>query len=290
VQQVIRISGHYYAVPVDIHMPAWIWYSKQALARAGVTREPQSFDELLAALDQLRAAGIIPLAHGGQPWQENILFTAVLANVGGRAMYLGLLRDRDPAVIQSAGLRHVLRTFKRLHDYIDEGAPGRNWNDATALLITGKAGVQIMGDWAKGELSAAGLEAGRDYGCIAGFGPQSPYIVQGDVFVFPKTTDPAQIKAQQLMARVVMSPNTQVEFSRLKGSIPARRDVDAARLDVCARLGLRLMADPAREVGNGEMYLTPDQNGALADVLTDFWNNDVSAEEAQRRILAALRG
>ena len=40
-------------------------------------------DELFAALDKLKAAGLIPLAHGGQPWQENILFLAMLANVGG---------------------------------------------------------------------------------------------------------------------------------------------------------------------------------------------------------------
>ena len=34
--------------------------------------------------------------------------------------------------------------------------PGRNWNDATAMLISGRGGVQIMGDWAKGEFLKAG--------------------------------------------------------------------------------------------------------------------------------------
>ena len=32
----IRIKGHFYAVPVDIHMPAWFWYSKAAFAKAGM--------------------------------------------------------------------------------------------------------------------------------------------------------------------------------------------------------------------------------------------------------------
>lgn len=287
---VIRVDGHYYAAPVDIHMLTWTWYSKAAFERAGIADEPQTFDELLAALERLKAAGIVPLAHGGQPWQESILFTTVLANVGGREMYLGFFRDRDPTVIGSAAFRDVLLKYRRLRDYVDEGAPGRNWNDATAMVITGKAGVQIMGDWAKGEFEAAGLQPGTDYGCIAGFGPRSPYVVQGDVFVFPKTDDPGQVEAQQLMARVVMAPGTQVEFSRHKGSIPVRRDIDASRLDVCARKGVQIVADPAREVGNGEVYLTPDQNGAMADILTDFWNNDVPVEDAQRRLIAALGG
>lgn len=286
---VIRVGGHYYAAVVDIHMLTWTWYSRAAFARAGIRDEPRTFDELLAALDKLKAAGLVPLAHGGQPWQESILFTMVLANVGGRDLYLGLFRDRDPAVIQSPAFRNVLLAFKRLRSYVDPGAAGRNWNDATALVIAGKAGVQIMGDWAKGEFAAAGQVPGREYGCIPGFGPQSPYVAQGDVFVFPKTGDPAQDRAQQLLARVVVSPGTQVEFSRLKGSVPARIDADVSRLDECARKGAAILADPSRVVGNGEVYLTPDQNGAFADVITDFWNNDVPVEEAQRRIVAALR-
>lgn len=285
---VIRVDGHFYAAPVDIHMLTWVWYSKAAFGRAGIASEPKSFDELIAALDRLKAAGVVPLALGGQPWQESILFTWVLANVGGRDMYLGLFRDRDPRLIASAEFRDVLVRFRQLRQYVDAGSPGRNWNDATALLITGRAGVQVMGDWAKGEFSAAGLEPGPDYGCIPGFGPASPYVVQGDVFVFPRSDDPAQQAAQRLMAKVVMSPETQVEFSRLKGSIPPRRDVDATRLDECARKGVAIMADPAREVGNGEVYLTPDQNGAFADVVTDYWNSDLPVEEAQRRMLDAL--
>jgi glucose/mannose transport system substrate-binding protein len=58
------------------------------------------------------------------------------------------------------------------------------------MLINGKAGVQFMGDWAKGEFSLAGKVPGRDYGCIPGFGPNAPYIIQGDVFVFPKSRSP----------------------------------------------------------------------------------------------------
>ena len=32
-------------------------------------------------------------------------------------------------------------------------------------MIQGKAGMQFMGDWAKGEFTAAGLTPGKDYGC-----------------------------------------------------------------------------------------------------------------------------
>jgi glucose/mannose transport system substrate-binding protein len=245
-------------------------------------------DELFAALDKLKAAGLVPLAHGGQPWQDGIVFTAVLSNVGGRELYLKVMRDRDAKAIQSDAFKTVLLAFKRLQSYVDKGSPGRNWNDATAMLITGKAGVQFMGDWVKGEFTLAKQEAGRDYGCLAGFGANSSYIIQGDVLVFPKTTQPEVVKAQQLLATVITAPATQVAFSNKKGSIPIRTDVDASKMDACAQQGLAIMKDKSRQLGNGEMYMTPDQNGALSDLLTGYWNRNIPVEKVQKDIAAAL--
>jgi glucose/mannose transport system substrate-binding protein len=156
--KVIKVDGHYYAVPLNIHMQAWIWYSKAAFQKAGIAREPASVDEFFAALDKLKAAGIVPLAHGGQAWQETILFTAMLSNLGGKDLYLKVLRDRDQRAIASPAFRNVLLAYKRLQGYTDPRAPGRNWNDATAMVISGRAGMQIMGQ-------------GRVHGGEAGAGP-----------------------------------------------------------------------------------------------------------------------
>lgn len=288
-RNVIKVNSHYYAVPVNIHMPAWIWYSKAAFKKAGIDKEPATMDELFTALDKLKAAGIIPLAHGGQSWQESILFMAVLSNVGGKDLYLSIFRDRSPQAIDSDAFRKVLIAFKRLHSYVDAGAPGRNWNDATALLITGKGGIQIMGDWAKGEFTAAKEIAGRDFGCIPGFGAKSLYLIQGDAFIFPKANTAEAVNAQKLLASVIVAPATQLAFNKLKGSIPVRTDIDVSSMDPCAQAGIAIMKDKSRQVGIGEVYLTPDQNGALADVLTAYWNTGMSVEKAQKSIASALK-
>jgi glucose/mannose transport system substrate-binding protein len=285
----VRVKGHYYAVPVNIHMPAWFWYSKAAFKKAGITAEPHSMDELFAVLDKLKAAGLVPLAHGGQSWQDNIVFNAVLVNVGGRELYLKVMRDRDRNAILSDSFKNVLLAYKRLQGYVDKGSPGRNWNDATAMLITGKAGVQIMGDWAKGEFAQAGQAPGKDYGCLPGLAANAPYIIQGDVLVFPKTDKPEAIKAQKLLASVVTTPAVQVAFNSKKGSIPIRTDVDASKMDVCAQQGIAIMKDKSRHLASGEIYITPDQNGALADILTAYWNRATPVEKVQKDIAAALR-
>ena len=288
--KVIKVDGHYYAVPLNIHMQTWIWYSKAAFKKAGIAKEPATMDELFAALDKLKAAGLVPLAHGGQSWQETILFSAILANIGGKDLYLKVMRDRDQRAIGSEPFKKVLATFKRLRGYVDAGSPGRNWNDATAMLINGKAGVQVMGDWVKGEFTAAKQVPEQHYGCIAGFGPASPYLIQGDVFVFPKTSNPKAVQAQKLLASVVVVPSTQLSFSQHKGSIPVRSDVDASKADACAQKGIAIMKDRTRHVGVSEVYLTPDQNGALQDVLTAYWNSPgMTVDQAQKRVASALR-
>ncbi|WP_440962901.1 ABC transporter substrate-binding protein [Massilia sp. GER05] len=286
---VIKVRGHWYAVPMNIHMQTWIWYSKAAFAKAGIAREPATMDELFAALDKLKAAGVIPLAHGGQAWQDILLFSMVLSNMGGRDLYLKVIRDRDQVAIRSAEFRKVLVAYKRLQAYVDPASPGRNWNDATALVIGGKAGMQIMGDWAKGEFIAAGQAPGRQFGCLPGLGADSPYLIQGDVFVFPKTDDAGALRAQKLLASVVDKPDVQLAFNKLKGSVPVRLDADDSQFDACARKGMAILRDPKRPVGVAEVYLTPDQNGALQDVLTAYWNTNMPVERAQNSIASALR-
>lgn len=285
----IKINGHFYAAPVNIHMPAWFFYSKAAFKKAGIADEPKTWDEFLADLAKLKAAGVVPLAFGGQVWQEKITFDAIFAMVGGQELYLKVYRDRDQTAVKSDAFKQVLVAFKKLRGFIDAGAPGRNWNDATAMVITGKAGVQIMGDWAKGEFVAAKQTAGKEFGCFPGFGARSPYIVAGDAFVFPKSTNADVVKAQKLLATTITSPAAQVAFSARKGSIPIRGDVDDSSLDICAKQGIAIMKDKTRQLPNSEMLTSPDLNGALQDVLTNFWNKNQSPEDAQKAFASALK-
>jgi glucose/mannose transport system substrate-binding protein len=107
--------------------------------------------------------------------------------------------------------------------------------------------------------------------------------------VFPKTTNAEAIKAQKMMAGLMLAPTTQVEFSNKKGSIPVRTDVDVSKMDVCAQQGLAIMKDKSRQLGNGEVYLNPDQNGSMSDILTTYWNKAVPVEKVQKDIAAALK-
>ena len=270
--QAVTRNGHAYAVPVNIHGQNWLFYSTAALTRAGA-EPPADWDQLFTALDKLKTAGLIPLAFSGQKNWERNLFNNVLAGHGGRDMFVAFWGKRDVAMVKSAPFRDVAETYKRLRGYVDPGSPGRNWNDATSLVIQGKAGMQFMGDWAKGEFTAAGLTPGKDYGCTVLGDHGIAYVMGGDVFAFPVLKDPAKTKAQQLLARVLLEPATQIEFAQKKGSIPVRLDVDTSSLDVCARKASGWIADKNAQVPANEMLSPPALTGAIEDVISQYWND-----------------
>lgn len=286
----VRVDGHLYAAPISVHMSAWLWSSRAALARAGVKQPPRSMAELFTTLDRLQAAGLIPLAHGGQPWQDLNLFSAVLANQGGRALYLAVLRDRQPAALQGQALREVLLTYKKLRRYVDAASNGRSWSATTALVASGRAGLQFMGDWAKAEFLQAGQQPGRDFGCTPGLSREAPHIVDGDVLVFPKARDDHGARpAQQLLARVATSAPTQLAFSARKGSVPVRTDLDTRSLDACAQLGAAALRDTQRLVANTEALLAPDQLRALERAISDYWNRDIPVQTVQQTVATILQ-
>ena len=60
----MKHNGHYVAVPVNIHRNNWVWINKKVFKKAGANI-PRTWEQLKAASQKLRAAGFIPIAHGG---------------------------------------------------------------------------------------------------------------------------------------------------------------------------------------------------------------------------------
>ena len=120
--------------------------------------EPETFDEFNALLDKAKAAGVTPLALGGQPWQEATMFDSVVASTGG-------VVDHHESTLKSDTMKKAFENLAKLRNYTDKDYVGRDWKLATAMVIKGDALVQVIGDWAKGEFGNANKEAGRDFVC-----------------------------------------------------------------------------------------------------------------------------
>lgn len=293
VADVMRHNGSYVAVPVNVHRVNWLWANPQVLAAAGVEM-PTTLDELFAAGEAIREAGYIPLAHGGQAWQDATVFESVLLASGGTEFYRQALVELDPEALGSERMIEALETFKRLRELMDADMSGRDWNIATSMVIEGSAGMQLMGDWAKGEFTAAGLTAGEEYLCAAAPGTQDAFTFNIDSLAMFRV-EGEEREAQQALARLVLEPTFQEAFNLAKGSIPARPDLDMSGFDVCAQQSMDDFQRTAEEGGlvpsmaHG-MAVRADVQGAIFDVVTNYFNSrDMAAEEAARRMVNAAQ-
>ena len=265
-------NGKMFAVPVNIHGQNWLFYNTAVLAKVGA-QEPKTWDELIPILDKIKAAGLIPLAFSGQKTWERNLFNAVMVGQGGPELWDAVYGKKDPAAVKTPAFKQVAETYGKLRSYVDPGAPGRNWNDASSLVIQGKAGFQVNGDWAKGEFIAAGQTAGKEYGCTILSKVSGGYVMGGDVFAFPKSKDAGQKQVQVTLAKMMLEPEVQIAFNSKKGSIPVRTDVDVSSMDVCAQKGAKMAADKAQQVPAMELLTPPAVTGAVEDVISSYWNN-----------------
>jgi glucose/mannose transport system substrate-binding protein len=162
----MKYKGNYIAVPVNVHRVNWLWANPEAFKKAGA-KVPTTWDEFFVAAEALKKAGITPVAHGGQNWQDFTTFESRGPGRGRRRLLQEGAGAAGPGHAEERDHGEGAGTYKRIKGYTDKNAAGRDWNLATAMVIKGEAGMQIMGDWAKGEFVAAGKVPGKDFVCVA---------------------------------------------------------------------------------------------------------------------------
>ena len=181
-QAFAKVDGQWVSAPVNVHSTNWVWANKSVLDANGIG-VPTTWEEFTAALDTLKAAGVTPIAHGGQAWQDTTVFDAVAMSVLGTDGYKAAFIDLDEGVLGSDQMVEAFERMAVIRANVDDNFSGRDWNLATAMVINGEAGFQMMGDWAKGEFLNAGQVPGEDFLCFRFPGTQDQVTFNADQFM-----------------------------------------------------------------------------------------------------------
>ncbi len=284
-----KYDGHWIAAPVNVHSTNWVWINKAALDAAG-GKTPETWEELVAVLDKMKENGITPLGHGGQPWQDATIFDAVVLGLG-TDFYKQAFIDLDPAALGGEKMAEAFNRLMKLRTYVDDNFSGRDWNLASAMVINGEAGMQMMGDWAKGEFLKAGKVPGTDFVCIRFPGTQGAVTFNSDQFAMFNVSGDDKVAAQAAMASAIESPAFQSAFNVVKGSVPARTDVPDTDFDDCGKKGIK---DLAEANTNGTLFGSMAHGhaapaavkNATYDVITAAFNGEYADGAAAAAALA----
>ncbi|MGB0438473.1 MAG: ABC transporter substrate-binding protein, partial [Paracoccaceae bacterium] len=272
------LDGRIYCVPVNIHSAQWIWLSHAAYENAGLS-VPSNWHEFVESAPALEAAGTLPLAMGQQGWQQSIAFGAITIAVAGLDAWRGVNVDKNADVARGPEYTAVFEAVVDAREFA-RGSNVQDWNLATNMVITGKAGAQIMGDWAQGEFAVAEQVEGEDYSCLPGLGLNAVLDTGGDAFYFPVNDDPTITAAQKELAALLISPEVQVSFNLAKGSLPVRGDIDMSSANGCMQKGLGILADGGI-LPSSDITFSADTQTQIEDLMAQFWSGDMSAADAQ---------
>jgi glucose/mannose transport system substrate-binding protein len=280
-------DGKVWCVPVNIHSAFWMWTNRKVFEDAGL-EPPTDWNDLLAAAPTLREKGIIPLS-AAQGWPISTLSDNIEVGVLGIDNFKKIYIDRDMEVAGGDLSRGVWEKLDEARQLIDSAEIVPQWNDAVSLVITGKAGANVMGDWAQGEFSVAEMVAGQDYDCLAGLGLNNVANTGGDVFYFPKQSDPAVTAAQLELASIMISAPVQVAFNLKKGSMPIRQDIDLDAANACMKKGLEIIADVNNLVPSGAQMLDRDTINQIRDLRNEFFTDkSITVDDAFSQFVSLI--
>ena len=285
-------DGKWVAAPVNVHSVNWLWINKAVMDKIGGT-QPKTFEDLIALLDKAKAAGVIPLALGGQNWQEATMFDSIVLSTGGPEFYKKAFNDLDEESLKSDTMKKSFDNLATIIKYVDPNFSGRDWNLATAMVIKGDALVQVMGDWAKGEFVAAKKKPDTDFLCYRFPGTDGSVVYNSDMFGMFNVPDDRKA-AQVALATATLSKSFQSAFNVVKGSVPARTDVPDTDFDACGKKGI---ADLKAANEGGTLFgslaqgygAPPAIANAYKDVVSKFVHGQIkTSDEAVKQLVQAI--
>jgi glucose/mannose transport system substrate-binding protein len=218
-----------YSVLTGIHRGNVLWYNTKLLEKNGIkVGDQMTFDQFFAACDKLKAAGVPALGVGDSGiWASAQLFENTLLGVIGAKgwvdLFDGSMQWDDPKV------KEAMKLFAKMQDYLNPDHAALSWDQAIKALMDGKVAFSSMGDWADGEFLKANLKEKEDFGWVSHPGTDGSFIVVADGFTLAKGAPHKE--AAMAWLKSIGSKEAQEAFNPLKGSIPARTDVDRSKFD-----------------------------------------------------------
>ena len=281
-----------------ISLPLGIHIQNSALYNAAIYKEldlplPASWEMFLEQAKVIKAAGYVPIALSNEVWQLYMVFNTILLDQIGLQDHLKLYKEDQSMEKWRAPLEASFNVLLKLKQFADEGHKARSWNNAIEMVGNKEAAMNIMGDFAKGELTAMGLEAGKDFLCALSPGSRGAMLYVVDGFLMLNVEEDYLRKGQSILIDAVLDPTVQAAYNSKKGSIPViKKGVDVTQLDSCSRKIYNNWITKGKGQGKGETaHGTGNQLRAsfFEAVIGDAWNTEnPSAEKLADQLISMV--
>src|SRR3954462_8492863 len=144
---IYQYKGKQYGIPSDTGMTGF-WYNKDLFQKAGITTPPANWDEFLAALPKLKAAGVAPYAIAGKDkWPSMHLWSYLLLRYGGPAAMQQMIQCGYWNTDACTKAGQAVQALNALNPY-QAGYKSATYPNEAAAVGNGKSAMELMGQWA----------------------------------------------------------------------------------------------------------------------------------------------
>ncbi len=261
-------SGHYYGIPLNMHIQNILYYNKQLFSELGL-KEPKNFNELMTVAAAIKKAkpDMYPLALGTkEKWEAAFVLDAIILGEGGPEYYVKLFKGMID-VRKDKIFRTALEKLAQLKAYTYPYHANLTWDQSVSLVVSGDAAMVTMGTWAIGAFLSNKWTPGTEFGALTFPQGKERYLLfHADSFVMPKGSPHPGTTNDFL--RVTASPDLQIPCDVVQGGLVARIDIDP-----------KVFPDPIRQemqnyIRNNPTKLILDQHGSIApqSFSSEYWN------------------
>lgn len=234
-------DGKLRALPVNVHRINSLVIRRDLFEKYEL-EVPRSIPELYALCDRIMTDEKIQaeapdermacLGLGNKYWWtlSQMTFEMILPAMAGASYYeqfwTGKKSGDSPEILEALEAALYLycggtdTSHCRKTSYFNEDVDDITWDEGVRKVADKRAMMAAMGDWAKGFLESEGLKSGKDFDIVPFPGSDGTFVFTSDTFPLPKGA-PNRTGALALL-ETFASLDAQLEFNRVKGSIPAR--------------------------------------------------------------------
>jgi raffinose/stachyose/melibiose transport system substrate-binding protein len=209
------------------------FYNKELFSKAGISAPAKTWDEFFRQLDQLKAAGITPLAldTADSAWITMLWMGALVATENSAG--LNLMKQMMPSNYNTPEMIKAVTQIQRmLQNYTTLDAIGGQYEHAANNFLSGNAAMIANGPWMMGDFSdltktSAGFEAKVGVAIYPGnFVYDAP--IQG--YFVTKQRNPALQEAAIEMVKFFTSAHAQQVALEVQGMVPSSPSVQITAL------------------------------------------------------------
>ena len=291
-----QIDGKQYGVPFNLGMVG-VWYRKSLFEKAGIDAPPATWEEFLTTVQTLKDAGITPLAIGGKDkWPGMFWWANLSLRIAGKE---ALAQAAEDGSFDSPGFVQAGEQLKRLIDMqpFQKGFLAAPWDGAggeAAQIGTGKAAMDLMGQWAPSTFAANSKDADAVLGDLGWFpfptveggasGPTEQFG-GGDGFAVGKDAPPEAID----FVKFLVTSDVADKAGASGGILPVKKGTESSVTDP----NMKSVLDARAQADFVQLYLdqalAPAVGQAVNDAVQELFAGKASPQDVAGKIADAAK-